>query len=280
MQVQPRGDDLLVRTRRFWDANPCDGHETFRDRAAFRYRKEPWIAVLLDRVASQHDSVVEIGCGQGTDALTLCRQMRTGGSYLGVDYSPESVRSARDSATDVAASLRIVPEFRVGNAEALDFPDSSLSCIYSCGVLHHSPSTEKCVHEIFRVLQPGGRAYVILYRRWSPKVLAAHILRYIQSVVDRATRRERTLYAFLKNHNWVESVCGTAVLECFGVPVLRSFTRSGMQRLFARFVIENLVSLGDNSFGLLRPLARADRQLNSRILGVHYLIVVTKPRAA
>jgi len=58
-------------------------------------------------------------------------------------------------------------EFRVSDAENLDFSDESFDLVYSHGVLHHTPDIDAAVHEIHRVLKPGGRAMVMLYHRGS-----------------------------------------------------------------------------------------------------------------
>jgi ubiquinone/menaquinone biosynthesis C-methylase UbiE len=56
-------------------------------------------------------------------------------------------------------------EFRVADAEALEFADASFDVVYSHGVLHHTPDTRRAVGEVHRVLRPGGRAVVMLYHR-------------------------------------------------------------------------------------------------------------------
>lgn len=52
---------------------------------------------------------------------------------------------------------------RVGDAEQLEFPDATFDLVYSYGVIHHSPNTERIVEEIRRVLKPGGTARVMIY---------------------------------------------------------------------------------------------------------------------
>jgi ubiquinone/menaquinone biosynthesis C-methylase UbiE len=56
-------------------------------------------------------------------------------------------------------------EFRLADAEALEFADASFDLVYSHGVLHHTPDARAAVGEIRRVLAPAGRAVVMLYHR-------------------------------------------------------------------------------------------------------------------
>ncbi len=51
------------------------------------------------------------------------------------------------------------------DAEQLPFPDDHFDIVFSNGVLHHTPNTEQSVHEVHRVLKPGGRAVIMLYAR-------------------------------------------------------------------------------------------------------------------
>jgi len=266
----------LDATRDFWDASPCDGQSDFAQRAAYRYGKEPWLLALINQLARDHSHIVEIGCGQGTDALTFCQRLPEGGSYLGLDYSPKSVAAAEAALDEVRGQLAVVPAFRVANAEALDLEGNSIECVFSCGVLHHTPNTERAIAEIHRVLQPGGRAYVMLYRLWSARLLAAHSLRGLGALADRVSGGDRVFYRAMLGHHHEEQF-GTAILECLGVPVLRSYTEAGMRRLFSAFQIDRLTPVG---YSLLRRnrveanLAEDGRHPN--VLGSYYLIEVTK----
>src|SRR5205085_12269324 len=47
------------------------------------------------------------------------------------------------------------------------FPDATFDVVYSNGVLHHTPDTQRAIDEVHRVLRPGGVAKVMLYNKSS-----------------------------------------------------------------------------------------------------------------
>ena len=270
IQCRPDSGTLLQLTRSFWNVNPCDGQADVFRRMEFRYAKEPWLPPVLDRIA-RHSSVLEVGCGQGTDAVYCCRRMSKEASYLALDYSDRSVASARKSAAQFREHLNVVPEFAEGNAESLDLPDESFACVVSIGVLHHTPDPRRAVDELYRVLKKGGTAYVALYRLMSPKVLAAHAVRLVARCVDRVAGRERYLYGLCRrlgsNH-----FLGTMLLECLGVPILYSYTRNQARKMFGRFGSVDIRPVG---MGMPLGMGRwIDRGTN--LLGALWLIEAVK----
>jgi SAM-dependent methyltransferase len=230
----------------FWSGNPCDGQADLAARQHFRYGKEPWLPPVLDAIAARHGRLLEVGCGQGTDALQICRALKSGSTYLGIDYSSGSIASAR-SAIHEAGSLSVTPAFEQGDACSLPFDDGSFDAVYSMGVLHHIDDTEKAIAEVFRVLRPGGMAYVALYNSTSIKLKAAHALRAMQGAVDKVTGSKNSLLALARLVP--ERLFGTMFIECFGVPVLKSYTIAEMKRLFGRYNVERCERVGHmNSF--------------------------------
>jgi SAM-dependent methyltransferase len=184
--------------------------------------------------------------------------LRGDGDYVGVDMSEISLANARVAAAEERERLAVQPRFIVENAEALSFKSDSIEAIVSIGALHHSASTENAVAEIRRVLRPGGTAYVFLYRTYSPKLLATHALRAAQRLVDGALGTDRALYRAARALGLGGERLGTAVYECFGVPILRSYTRRGMARLFDDFESVRLTAycVGLPPAGVFRPLDR------------------------
>ncbi len=134
--------------------------ESFRNIERERYREQPWMhrTFRFERYAGQR--ILEIGVGLGTDHLQF---VRAGARTTGIDLTPRSIE---------LTSKRIEQEgrqsdLRVMDAEALEFEDNSFDAVYSFGVLHHVPSTERAFREVRRVLRPGGVFLGGLYSRES-----------------------------------------------------------------------------------------------------------------
>jgi ubiquinone/menaquinone biosynthesis C-methylase UbiE len=123
--------------------------------------------------------VLEIGLGYGTLSGEL---MARGASYHGVDIAEGPVEMARHRwrlAGGENAAARVVQ----GSALALPFADQQFDYVFTIGCLHHTGDLSRAVHEVHRVLRPGGSAVVMLYnlhsyrqfrnRRRSRKQMAA-----------------------------------------------------------------------------------------------------------
>jgi SAM-dependent methyltransferase len=169
LSQKPVDQDLKERVRAFWQAHPCGtkfsdaemGTREFFERVeAHRYTKEWHIPSAADFAGTKGLRVLEIGCGLGTDGAQFAE---AGAIYTGVDLTQAAIDLARKR-----FQLFDLPgEFRVADAENLDFADESFDLVYSHGVLHHTPDTAAAVAEVHRVLKPGGRAIVMLYHRGS-----------------------------------------------------------------------------------------------------------------
>jgi 2-polyprenyl-3-methyl-5-hydroxy-6-metoxy-1,4-benzoquinol methylase len=161
--------ELKERVRAFWQEHPCGtkfsdaemGTREFFDRVeAHRYGKEWHIPLAADFSSTRGLKVLEIGCGLGTDGAQFAK---AGADYTGIDLTEASIELAQKRFE--LAGLK--GEFRVSDAENLDFADETFDVVYSHGVLHHTPDTATAVREIHRILKPGGRAMVMLYHRGS-----------------------------------------------------------------------------------------------------------------
>jgi ubiquinone/menaquinone biosynthesis C-methylase UbiE len=104
------------------------------------------IAHLLDAVGARPGMrLLDICCGPGHGSAEAAA---CGLSVVGIDFAPAMIREAQRLFPDL--------EFRVGDAEALDFSDAVFDAAL-CGFgLLHLPNAERALAEAFRVLKPGG----------------------------------------------------------------------------------------------------------------------------
>ena len=100
------------------------------------------------------DAVADIGCGPGTAAR---RAARAGATVVGVDPAPVMLRVARLLTRRSAHAVR----YAEGSAEALPLPDSSVSVAWSIASVHHWADLDAGLHEVRRILKPGGRLVAI-----------------------------------------------------------------------------------------------------------------------
>ena len=108
-----------------------------------RYVTDP---AMVARIEGRAFGVaLDVGCGEGR----FCRILRRlGVAATGVDPTPRLIAEARrrDPAGD----------YRIGRAEALEFPDGGFDLVVSYLTLIDIPGLEEAVSEMARVLAPGG----------------------------------------------------------------------------------------------------------------------------
>jgi SAM-dependent methyltransferase len=125
-----------------------------------RYALEPYILTFAGFGDAKGQKVLEIGVGLGADHQ---RFAEAGAALWGIDLTERAIEHTRRRLQTFGLSSSLA----VGDAENLEFEDSSFDLVYSWGVLHHSPDTARAVAEVFRVLKPGGRAKIMIYHTWS-----------------------------------------------------------------------------------------------------------------
>ena len=161
-------DDRKVAVREFWDRASC-GEELYlrgRDRlgyerqAQIRYELEPYIPGFARFEEARGRRVLEIGVGLGADHQ---RFAEAGAILDGIDLTPRAISFTEHRLSQFGLKSNL----KLGDAEALAYPDDHFDVVYSWGVLHHSPDTPRAISEVCRVLKRDGVARIMMYHKHS-----------------------------------------------------------------------------------------------------------------
>jgi SAM-dependent methyltransferase len=217
-------------------------------------------------VALHGKQVLDVGCGPGFWARHLSRM---GAVYTGIDISSRSAGLAKRSLEIFGLSGTVVN----GNAESLPFEDESFDAVVSEGVIHHTPNTQACIDEIYRVLRPGGSAVVSVYYRLailrsrSLFAVARPVMRTL-GVVQAGRGREgiadaETPEAFVRMYDGLDN------------PIGKAYTRSELRSAFGRF---RTVSTRRYFIPPVRPLVSFPAPLRIAIsrMGLMIAVIVSK----
>lgn len=223
-------EDIRIAGAEFWNTNPCGGSwRRYGDFVTWIRLTEPYIFNILDAYSWGGKKVLEVGCGQGT---TLNYLPPLGARMVGLDMSFQSLRQSIMGASELGHIDAI--DVMQSDAESLPIAGESFDVVLSIGVLHHTSDTHAGVREILRVLKPGGLAMIMMYRSGNPKWWMTNWLRGSGWIIDRIMGRNFVI-DMLRKRQKADSPGGTALLELFGVPILKAFTNRQVRQMFSHF---------------------------------------------
>lgn len=117
----------------------------------------------LKKESFQNKLVLNIGSGSGVEALLIsmlsslkCTCIATDITLQASLASHKILKKITKTSFGLHADARYIP-----------LKTNSVDVVFSSGVLHHSKDIKKSISEIYRVLKPNGKAYIMLYAKWS-----------------------------------------------------------------------------------------------------------------
>ncbi|MDP3879887.1 MAG: class I SAM-dependent methyltransferase [Dehalococcoidales bacterium] len=109
-------------------------------------------------------SLLNIGCAHGPDFLPF----RQNFTLYGVDFSPRMLGFARKYSRKFGFDVNL----SVADAAYLPYRDGAFDWAISVATYHHirgKEAQQRALDELWRVLKPGGEAFITVWNRWQPR---------------------------------------------------------------------------------------------------------------
>jgi SAM-dependent methyltransferase len=113
--------------------------------------------------------VLDVAAGNGNASLAAARR---GCDVVAIDYVPDLLGQLQAR----AAAEGVAIDARVGDAEALEFPDDTFDAVLSTVGVMFAPNQESAAAELARVCRAGGK---IGLANWTPQSFVGHMFRAI-----------------------------------------------------------------------------------------------------
>ena len=153
-------------------------------------------AMFVDRVMRHGPPVLELGCGEGSLAITLAKR---GLSVTALDLSEARLARARQEAEIAGVADRI--EFRAADLNHVELPPDTYSCAVAHDSLHHILSLDQLLNQVSNTLKKDGAFLVMDYIGMGRlrKLLAAGLFAVLPTVqpYSEKWRLRRRLRGFL-----------------------------------------------------------------------------------
>jgi ubiquinone/menaquinone biosynthesis C-methylase UbiE len=129
------------------DEHYRDSVELFSKRAIANHFDLSWL---------KGKKCLDAGCGSGRYSVALA--LHGASSISAIDVSEGGLKEAARRAVDF-------PQITFQQASVLNLPfeDATFEFVWSAGVIHHTADFDQALSELTRVLQPGGKLFLLVY---------------------------------------------------------------------------------------------------------------------
>jgi arsenite methyltransferase len=106
------------------------------------------------------DRVLDLGCGAGWATRLLARRVEDqdgSGKVIGLDVSDEMIRRAQAMPSEFENISYVC-----GSAQKIPGPDNFFDKVLSVESFYYYPDQERVLRELFRVMAPGGRMFILI----------------------------------------------------------------------------------------------------------------------
>jgi ubiquinone/menaquinone biosynthesis C-methylase UbiE len=118
-----------------------------------------WFRLIAKNIKDGQISgtVLDIGTGPGRLPIEIVKQV-VNAQVVGIDLSEDMVKIAKGHAEKAGLADRV--KFKVASAYNTGSEDNSVNLVVSTGMFHHLKEPVRAFNEIYRILKPGGEAWI------------------------------------------------------------------------------------------------------------------------
>ena len=167
-------DRQYLQEEQYRDSGKLDARAALHHR--FSTNDYAWQCWVFDQFELPKEArILEVGCGPGD--LWVENRARLGPSWdlTLTDLSPGMVRRARQRLGDNSHGIA----YAAVDAQSVPFPSSSFDAVVANHCLYHAPRLNELLHEVYRVLIPGGRFYAATNSLEHMRELRALVSRFV-----------------------------------------------------------------------------------------------------
>lgn len=136
----------------------CLGSSEFSKTGGKKLHKR--IIYLLSQIELKPSMrVLDVGCGRGDITLRIASKTQVA---VGIDYSPDAIKIAKDTARNFPLSIQKKTKFAVMDIKTINFPDDYFDMVIAIDVFEHlyKEELEQAMREISRTLKKNGTLFV------------------------------------------------------------------------------------------------------------------------
>jgi len=120
---------------------------------------------MLKNLGVFTDTVLEVGCGQGTDTILVTKYAK---KVIAIDISANALKVANILSKISNCSDKV--SFLVADADHLPFRDEVFDVVFCKDVLHHVPNAKLTLSEMRRVVKIHGKVAAIEANPYNPQM--------------------------------------------------------------------------------------------------------------
>lgn len=227
----------------------------------------PYLLKHVPTHSMKGKKIMEVGLGYGTLGLKIAQ---SGADFVGLDIAEKPIEMMNHR-----LKLYHLPGKAIqGSILDCPLPNESLDGVVSIGCFHHTGNLKRCLEETYRVLKPGGHAYLMVYnqfsyrqwRRWPLDVFKA-LLREKGLLQSKGTTTEEQAAAYDSN------------LKGIAAPETAFTSIYQLKRLFSKFSSATFTKENcDETTGLIHKFVSRQQLLPilGRAMGLDIYIQATK----